>query len=89
MSRVGRARYSRYVDSMAVRRNLVKFRRYRMSPSAQVLDTEGVAGGGGNLSGEGNTDLTLGDKNNDGSITIKSTHPQQNTLSLPLTTFTQ
>tara|TARA_B100000242_G_C42942814_1_gene437202 strand:- start:580 stop:804 length:225 start_codon:yes stop_codon:yes gene_type:complete len=72
---------------MSVKRNLVKFRRYKMSASGQVLDTEGVAGGGGNLSGEGNTDLTLGDKNNDGSITIKSTHPQQNNLIETTTDF--
>ena len=91
MPKVGRARYSRYVDSMAVKRNLVKFRRYKMSASAQVLDTEGVAGGGGggNLAGEGNTDLTLGDKNNDGSITIKSTHPQDDNLIKSATDFTK
>ncbi len=88
MPKVGRARYSRYVDSMSVKRSLVKFRRDKMSASAQVLDTEGVAGGGGgNLAGEGNTNLTLGDANNDGSITIKSTHPQENNVAKTTTDF--
>mgnify|MGYP001354986944 CR=1 FL=1 len=89
MPNVGRARYSRYVDSMSVKRNIALFRPYRLSASAQALNELGVAGGGGggNLAGEGNTDLTLGDANNDGSITIKSTHPQKNNIAGTTTDF--
>ena len=88
MPNIGRARYSRYVDSMTVKRNIALFRPYRLSASAQALNKLGVAGGGGgNLAGEGNTDLTLGDANNDGSITIKSTHPQENNVAATTTDF--
>tara|TARA_Y100001935_G_scaffold255548_1_gene269376 strand:+ start:3880 stop:4152 length:273 start_codon:yes stop_codon:yes gene_type:complete len=78
MPRVGRARWTPNPNSKVVKRQINNFS-HNMPAGVQVLQrliNEGGGLGGGNLSGEGKTDLTLGDANNDGSITIKSTHPE-------------
>ena len=87
MSKVGRARWTPNPNSKVVRRQL-NFFAHNRPPAVQVIERNGIAGGGGAVSGNGGAQLTLGDSvntTNNGNISIKSNNPSNSTVSVVTT----